>query len=294
MTFFIDTIIPKSDTKPMMLTIEPLVVGRAYNCNIVIDDPYVSGRHMELWEGPDKIAFVRDTNSSNGTSLNGNQLNPGEPVALSNGDHIEMADGKAVIVVSEDSSVSKPEKPISPPEGTVTFLFTDIVGSTNLVRDLGDIRSRDLFHAHDDILRNTITQNRGFIVKEQGDGFMAAFQSSRSAIISATGIQQSIANLRDKEPDLSIYLRIGINTGEAILENNDYFGRAVNEAARISAHAGSDEILISSTSKTMADSAGDIVFGDYREIQLKGLPGTHVVHPVIWKSGTPDTPTEKT
>ena len=58
----------------------------------------------------------------------------------------------------------------------------------------------------------------------------------------------------------------------------------MNEAARICAQAESDEIIVSSTSKTMADSAGDIKFGDSRKIQLKGLPGTHLVYSVIWEN----------
>ena len=70
-----------------------------------------------------------------------------------------------------------------------------------------------------------------------GDGFMAAFASSRNAVICAMEIQKTLKTLRAKEPDLPINVRIGLNTGEAILENGDYFGRAVSEAARISSKA---------------------------------------------------------
>ena len=112
---------------------------------------------------------------------------------------------------------------------------------------------------------------------------MASFSSCRSAIISGMDIQRSLLGLRELDGDIRINVRIGINTGEAVIENNDYYGRAVNEAARISAKADSEEILVSSVSKRMADSAGDIVFQDAREIELKGLPGTHLVYPVQWR-----------
>jgi len=261
-----------------------LVVGRADTCDVIVDDPYVSGRHLEFWEDRGEKAFVRDMHSSNGTSLNGEEFNSGERILLADGDRIDLADGRAVILVSEVDPSPRSKNAISLPEGTVTFMFTDIVGSTDLVRGLGDIRSRDLFRSHEEILRDTITRNQGFIVKEQGDGFMAAFPSSRSAIISAIAIQKSLFDLRLEEEDSNIYIRIGINTGEAIVENNDYFGRAVNEAARISAQARSEEVLVSSVSKRMADSAGDIAFGDAREIDLKGLPGTHIVYPALWRT----------
>lgn len=279
----------KESDEIFILSAAPLMLGRADTCDIVINDPYVSSRHIEFWEDEDENPFVRDMNSTNGTSRNGKELNAGDPVLLLNGDRIELAEGKVVILVSKGfptailpSTQSKTSRSL--PEGTLTFLFTDIVGSTDLVRNLGDIKSRELFRAHDEILRNTISDNRGYVVKEQGDGFMAVFSSSRLAIVGATKIQSSIRDLRAKESDTNIYLRIGINTGEAILENDDYFGRAVNEAARICDQADSDEIIVSSTSKTMADSAGDIKFGNSRKIQLKGLPGTHVVYSVIWET----------
>jgi len=284
MPFVIEFSIATGGSDRRVLGAKPLVVGRADTCDVIVDDPYVSGRHLEFWEDRGEKAFVRDMHSSNGTSLNGEEFNSGERILLADGDRIDLADGRAVILVSEVDPSPRSKNAISLPEGTVTFMFTDIVGSTDLVRGLGDIRSRDLFRSHEEILRDTITRNQGFIVKEQGDGFMAAFPSSRSAIISAIAIQKSLFDLRLEEEDSNIYIRIGINTGEAIVENNDYFGRAVNEAARISAQARSEEVLVSSVSKRMADSAGDIAFGDAREIDLKGLPGTHIVYPALWRT----------
>ena len=97
---------------------------------------------------------------------------------------------------------------------------------------------------------------------------MAAFTSSRNGVLCAIQIQKELKQLRERQPDLPINVRIGLNTGEAILENGDYFGRAVNEAARISAKATAEQILISSVTKRMTDSAGDLKFGEEIEFEL--------------------------
>ena len=173
--------------------------------------------------------------------------------------------GKAIIVVLQEIADAKNISP--PPSGTVTFLFSDMYGSTDLVNELGDLKFRDISRTHEGILSDAIREHDGYIVKEMGDGFMAAFASSRNAVICSMEIQKTLKALRAKEPDLPINVRIGLNTGEAILENGDYFGRAVSEAARISSKAEAEQILISSVTKRMADSAGDLKFGEEMEFE---------------------------
>ena len=283
MTFTIQFGTPNSKIGQLTLSDEPIVVGRSRSCDMVLDNPYLSNRHLELWLDGEDCGFAKDLNSSNGTTHNGEIIAPEEPVSLSNGDRLDLSDGRGFIRViqPEGRNINSIG---SPPRGTVTFMFTDMIGSTDIVRDLGDIRSRELFRTHENILSTSIESNQGFIVKGQGDGFMASFSSCRSAIISGIDIQRSLLDFREFDRDTGINVRIGINTGEAIIENNDYYGRAVNEAARISAKADPEEILVSSVSKRMADSAGDIVFRDAKEIELKGLPGTHLVYPVQWRN----------
>ena len=249
----------------------------------MIDDPYVSGTHIEFWLEKDQ-AFARDLNSSNGSNFNGKFLNPSEVIQLTDGDRFDLAEGKATVVVIEQIQEVDGKNIAPPPSGTVTFLFSDMFGSTDLVRTLGDIKSREVSRIHEEVLSDLIRQNEGFIVKEMGDGFMAAFTSSRNGVLCAIQIQKELKQLRERQPDLPINVRIGLNTGEAILENGDYFGRAVNEAARISAKATAEQILISSVTKRMTDSAGDLKFGEEIEFELKGLPGTHTVFEVEWES----------
>ena len=283
MSFFIDIVAGPGNSVRYFLSATPTVVGRSHTCDVPIDDAYVSGRHAEFWEDDSGNCFVRDLNSSNGTSCNGQKMEASVTRTLQSGDRIDLADGKAMITVSRQDQGVASKNRFPPPEGTVTFMFTDMQGSTDLVRDLGDIKSREVFRIHEEVLTEAILRNEGYIVKEQGDGFMAAFTSSRGGILCAITVQENLMILRDSDPDLPIHVRIGLNTGESIIENEDYFGRAVNEAARISAQAESEEILVSGVSKRMADSAGDMVFGEPRELVLKGLPGSHVVHPVIWR-----------
>ena len=263
-----------------LLTDKHVIVGRSPTCDVTIDDPYVSGNHIEFWSAGD-MAFARDLNSSNGSSHNGNSINPADTLTLNSGDRIDLAEGKAIIVVLQE--VADAKNTSAPPSGTITFLFSDMYGSTNLVNELGDIKFREISRTHEGVLGDAIRDHEGYIVKEMGDGFMAAFASSRNAVICAMEIQKSLKILRAKQPELPINVRIGLNTGEAILENGDYFGRAVSEAARISSKAEAEQILISSVTKRMADSAGDLKFGEEMEFELKGLPGDHTVFEVYWE-----------
>ena len=263
-----------------LLTDKHVIVGRSPTCDVTIDDPYVSGNHIEFWSAGD-MAFARDLNSSNGSSHNGNSINPADTLTLNSGDRIDLAEGKAIIVVLQE--VADAKNTSAPPSGTITFLFSDMYGSTNLVNELGDIKFREISRTHEGVLGDAIRDHEGYIVKEMGDGFMAAFASSRNAVICAMEIQKSLKILRAKQPELPINVWIGLNTGEAILENGDYFGRAVSEAARISSKAEAEQILISSVTKRMADSAGDLKFGEEMEFELKGLPGDHTVFEVYWE-----------
>jgi class 3 adenylate cyclase len=80
-----------------------------------------------------------------------------------------------------------------------------------------------------------------------------------------------------------IRVRMGLHTGEAIKEGDDFFGKHVNLAARVAGQATGGEILVSSLLKELADSGGDITFGDAREVQLKGLSGSQRVFAIAWQ-----------
>ncbi len=168
------------------------------------------------------------------------------------------------------------------PDGTVTILFSDIEGSTEMTERLGDRRWLGLLRQHNAIIRERVAAHEGFEVKSEGDGFMLAFGSARSALQCAADIQRALAQ-RNESADEPIRVRIGLHTGEAIKEADDFYGKNVILAARIAGQAQGGEILVSSLLKELTESAGDIAFGEGREVELKGLAGTHQVHQIQWE-----------
>jgi class 3 adenylate cyclase/tetratricopeptide (TPR) repeat protein len=170
------------------------------------------------------------------------------------------------------------------PDGTVTILFSDIERSTELNERLGDQAFFELLREHNEIVRDQVRVHRGFEVKSQGDGFMIAFASPTDGVECSIAIQRALATRMDAGGSEPIMVRMGLHTGEAIRERDDFFGRNVVLAARIAAQAGGGEILVSAPLKELAEGAGDLTFGDPRELGLKGLSGTHTVHPVEWEA----------
>jgi class 3 adenylate cyclase len=172
-------------------------------------------------------------------------------------------------------------RPAAAPDGTVTILFTDIEGSTQLNERLGDVRWLELLRAHHVIVREQVHQHGGFEVKSQGDGFMIAFPSARRAVQCACAIQRAIDSELGDHSDTPIRLRIGLHTGEAIKEESDFYGKNIVLAARIAGRARGGEILASSVVKQLTESAGDLRFENERELELDGLAGTHTVYRVL-------------
>ena len=168
------------------------------------------------------------------------------------------------------------------PDGTVTLLFTDIEGSTELTERLGDQRWIELLREHNAIIRDQLAAHGGFEVKSAGDGFMLAFQSGRAGINCAIETQRALAK-REASSDESIRVRIGLHTGEVIKEGDDFFGKHVNLAARIAAQASGGEILVSSLLKELTASGGDIEFGEPKVVELKGLTGEQEMFPISWR-----------
>jgi len=168
------------------------------------------------------------------------------------------------------------------PDGTVTLLFTDIEDSTGLTVRLGDLRWLELLRAHHALIREQVHDHRGFEVKCQGDGFMLAFGSARRALDCAIAIQRAVVAGNATQPDTPMRVRIGLHTGEAIKEADDFHGRDVVLAARIADQALGGEILISGLLKSLLESRGDLHFDDGREAELKGLSGVQRMYAVTW------------
>jgi class 3 adenylate cyclase len=170
---------------------------------------------------------------------------------------------------------------VTAPNGTATILFTDIEGSTQLTESLGDDRWMSLLREHNEIVRTQSAQHDGIEVKSQGDGFMLAFPSARNALRCAIGIQRSLADRDPGTPELRV--RIGLHTGEPVREAGDFYGTAVNLAARIAGEARGSEVLVSSLVRDLVESSGEFAFEDPTDAELKGLSGMHRLSAVRWR-----------
>ncbi len=129
------------------------------------------------------------------------------------------------------------------PSGTVTFLFTDLEGSTRLWEDHPDAMQPALAR-HDAIVSDAIAAHDGHVVKATGDGFHAAFRTAQDALGAALDAQQALANEAWQETG-PLLVRMGVHTGETQERDGDYFGSAVNRAARVMAVAHGGQILCS-------------------------------------------------
>ncbi len=167
------------------------------------------------------------------------------------------------------------------PSGLVTILFTDVEGSTALTQRLGDAKARELLREHEHIVRDALKAHGGSEVKTMGDGFMASFSSATKALECAIAMQRAFAE-HNESAEEPIMVRVGLNAGEPIAEDDDLFGTAVNEAARITATAEGGEILVSDVVRQLVKGK-DFLFADVGERQLKGFDESVRLYEVRWR-----------
>jgi class 3 adenylate cyclase len=146
-----------------------------------------------------------------------------------------------------------------------TVLFTDIVDSTRRAAEMGDRDWRALLDAHDAVVRSQLARFRGREVNTSGDSFLATFDGPQRAIRCAMAT-------RDAVQSLGIEVRAGLHTGECEIRGDDIGGIAVHIGARVSALAGPNDVLVSSTLRDLVIGSG-LEFDDRGAHQLKGVPG---------------------
>ncbi len=188
-------------------------------------------------------------------------------------------------LVSEDLAVliserflDREEGESSLPQGTVTYLFTDIEGSTALLRQLGD-RYSTLIEAHHAIVRSAISRGGGAEVDTAGGGFFAVFPSAVSAVAGAVGAQRELA--AHAWPDHAIVrVRMGLHTGEATLVGDRYLGIDVHRGARIAAAGHGGQILVSSTTARLVGGRQNFSLVDLGRHRLKDFPSDDHIYQV--------------
>lgn len=175
-------------------------------------------------------------------------------------------------------------EPIAAPDGgrrvTRTFMFTDIVRSSNLVEAIGDEAWEDLVGWHDRTLRRLLEEHGGEEVDHAGDGFFVAFEDAGAALTAAVAIQRSLAEHR-RTHGFAPQVRIGIHAAEATGLGQDYRGKGVHRAARIGALAEGSEILVSE--ETLAAADGSWEASEAREVPLKGFSEPARVAALGWR-----------
>ncbi len=168
---------------------------------------------------------------------------------------------------------------------TVTVLFTDLVGSTELFSALAPAQADEVRQEHFALLRSAVGAAGGSEVKNLGDGLMVTFSSLSRALACAVGMQQGIErhNRRAVRP---LSIRVGLSTGEATEEDGDFFGEPVIEAARLCAYAEGGQILTTGLARAMAGRHATLEFASKGEVGLKGLPEPVEVVEVQWAPST--------
>ena len=189
------------------------------------------------------------------------------------------------------------------PTGTVTFLFSDIQGSTQLLKDLGRDDYGKLLSLHNELLRSAFEDAGGIEIDRQGDSFFAVFRSAGTAVQAAIAAQRAV--LGQEWPERAVVrIRMGVHTGEATVGEDGYVGFAVHQASRIGDAGHGGQILLSSTTARLIehDLPREVSLRDLGENRLDGLdrperlyqcvvPGLpDVFPPLATRSGMPAAP----
>ncbi len=157
------------------------------------------------------------------------------------------------------------------PTGTVTFLFTDLEGSTRLWEEHPEAM-RDALARHDEILRDAVEKRDGVVVKTTGDGLHAAFPVAPDAVAAAVDAQRALTREEWVLPE-PLKVRMGLHTGVAEVRDGDYYGTAVNRAARVSAAAHGGQIVASAATADLVrdDLSPEVTLIDLGEHRLRDL-----------------------
>jgi class 3 adenylate cyclase len=193
-----------------------------------------------------------------------------------------------------DEPAERPEP--SGPGAFRTILFTDIESSTTLTQRLGDAKAQELLRTHNSIVRDALRAHSGSEVKHTGDGIMASFPSASRALQCAVAIQQAVAEWNadvgaalappqgaaGSAPTMPFRVRIGLNAGEPVAEEQDLFGTAVQLARRICDRAEPDQILVSNVVRELAAGKG-FLFSDHGDVELRGFEDPVRLYEVRWR-----------
>lgn len=173
--------------------------------------------------------------------------------------------------------------------GLVTILFTDLVGSTRLLQQVGEDLAEEMRRVHFSLLRESVAAHRGREVKNLGDGLMVAFPSVLDAVRCAVAVQKAASRHND-EGERPLLLRIGLHAGEPFRDEDDYLGAPAVTAKRICDAAKGGQILASQTVAQLVGTGGEFSLRPVGRLMLKGLAEAIPAVAVEWgRAATGDT-----
>ena len=166
------------------------------------------------------------------------------------------------------------------PGDLVTISFVDLEGFTSFASRVDEDEVRRLLRGFHGMVREQVARNGGFEVKQLGDGFMLAFANPAKGVACAADIQRAV--IPWTAGGAAIRVRIGLNSGDAIREGDDFFGHTVNVASRISDRAAGGQVLISEATRLAAGAVEGVRYEDRGRRQLRGIAKRLRLFEVIW------------
>ena len=163
-------------------------------------------------------------------------------------------------------------------------MFTDMVSSTHVTQMLGDRMAQQLVRSHNTIVRKALQICGGIEIKHTGDGIMASFPWASNAVDAAVAIQQAVAEHNRQSPTVPLKIRIGLNSGELIVENNDLFGHTVQLASRVCSQADANQIYVSAVVVKELSAQKNYTFKPLGDFSLKGIDDPQQLYEVVWNS----------
>jgi class 3 adenylate cyclase len=190
----------------------------------------------------------------------------------------------SIVVVAASVEARRPDlSSAAASDGTVTLMFSDMADFTSMTERLGDREAHRVVSAHNEIVRTTCEAHGGLEVELRGDGFLLAFPSALAGARCAVALQRAFVGYSEHHPEQPIRLRIGLHTGEAIKDQDKFFGKTVIQAFRIADLAEAHEILVSEDVRRVTEGLADLRFAKERTLPLKGISGEHRIWCVDWR-----------
>jgi len=182
-----------------------------------------------------------------------------------------------------DPSLHEWNKPKAPedPEKEVVVMFTDIAGSTAMTHERGNLAAQEVVRAHNRVVRDALAKTRGKEIKHTGDGIMASFENVTDSLRATQQMQFMIRIHNTQSPDIPLHVKIGINAGRVVMEEQDLYGVTVQMAARIVDKAKSTQIMVSDTVYGLAQ-GGSWRFIKHGPFYMKGIEGPVYLQELAW------------